>query len=190
MTYPPHKTAVMATKTLANVSEKKALDIGSGAGNDSCFFLEQGFNVVALDKEESSFEFLLQRIPDADRNRIETVKAKMQDFKIQDNHYDLINASFSLPFCNKSEFNVVWKNIRNGLKKGGVFAGQLFGVKDEWNTSENMTFFSSDEVRELIKDFDIKIFDEIDEQGTVADGTAKHWHLFHLVLVKTTTFRL
>ena len=47
-----------------------------------------------------------------------------------------------------------------------------------------MTFHTSEEVRTLFKQFDVEIFNEIEEEGRTAVGNAKHWHLFAVVAIK------
>jgi hypothetical protein len=37
------------------------------------------------------------------------------------------HSGFSLPFYAPDDFAAVWKGIREALRPGGVFAGQLFG---------------------------------------------------------------
>jgi hypothetical protein len=45
---------------------------------------------------------------------------------------DLVHAGYSLPFSPARQFAGLWAGIRNALKSGGVFAGQLFGIRDSW----------------------------------------------------------
>lgn len=89
-----------------------------------------------------------------------------------------------MPFCSKKDFQIVWKNIYNGLKPNGIFSGQLFGVNDDWSGILNMSFVTNEEVDDLIIGYSPEYYIELDEDGRIADGTVKHWHLFNLVLRK------
>jgi len=68
---------------------------------------------------------------------------------------DLVNASFSLPFCQPSFFPVVWDRIvRSGLV---VFAGQLFGDRDEWATITTNTHHTHAEAEALFQLFELSV---------------------------------
>jgi len=40
------------------------------------------------------------------------------------------------------------------------------------------------EVDELLRPFEVEWLDEVDEDGSTAIGTRKHWHLYHVVARK------
>jgi hypothetical protein len=63
--------------------------------------------------------------------------------------------------------------------------GQFFGVNDEWNTPENhMTFFTREQAEDELKGLKVVEFSEEDVDSHVADGTPKHWHVFHIIAQK------
>jgi SAM-dependent methyltransferase len=180
----PNKTVVYAVKLLKKQTNKTALDIGSGTGCDSVYLLENGFSVKALDQDLNAIEILKNKTKDLYQDKTTFEHTLIQNFDIGINTYDLINASFSLPFCNKSDFTNVWKCIFHGLKNNGVFAGQLFGSNDDWSTISDMSFVTNEEVDDLLIGYNPEYYIEIDEDGKIADGTIKHWHLFNLVIRK------
>jgi SAM-dependent methyltransferase len=180
----PNETVVFAEKLFRNSISRCALDIGSGTGCDSLYLLEHGFEVKALDSDINAIAILKKKIKNRYRNKVTFENALIQNYGIGNSSYDLINASFSLPFCNKIDFQNVWINIFKGLKTNGIFSGQLFGVNDDWSGIKDMSFVTNEELDDLISGYKPEYYIEIDEDGRIADGSVKHWHLFNIVLRK------
>lgn len=99
-------------------------------------------------------------------------------------HYDLVNAQYALPFIKPDLFAQVFQHMLDSLKVGGVFAGQLFGERDTWATTETMTFHTRSEVEELFRPLDVLVFEEEETDGPTALGAMKHWHVFHVIARK------
>lgn len=101
---------------------------------------------------------------------------------------DFVNASFSLPFCDPEAFPVLWTWIVGILKPGGRFAGQLFGLQDEWAQEPRTmarTFHQRSDVERLLGGlFSMEYFEEVERDGKTATGEPKHWHVFHIVARK------
>ena len=156
--------------------------IWGGAGRDTKFLLEKGFTVVAVDKDSRATEYLA----DLPKEKLKVVVSLFQDFTFEVDKYDLINAQFSLPFTNRDVFNEVFIKIKNSLKSGGIFVGQLFGVNDDWNksTTTKTTFHTKQQAQDLFSDMELLKFIEKDYNGTLAYGTPKHWHTFHILARK------
>jgi SAM-dependent methyltransferase len=153
-----------------------ALDLGAGAGRDTRYLLEQGFEVTAVDANSGSVA-LLSALP---QSRLHVVQSSFEDFNFAT--YDLINAQFTLPFIPRSHFTDVFTRLKAALSPSGVFVGQFFGVNDQWNTPDrNMTFLTRAEALALLRDLEIIEFSEEDADGHVADGSPKHWHVYHIL---------
>ena len=93
----------------------------------------------------------------------------------------LVNSSFALPFCAPESFEAVWSRVRASLVPGGRFSGQLFGDRDGWVGSRELTFHSSAEAEALFDGLELERFEELEEDGQTALGDPKHWHVFHVV---------
>ncbi len=177
---PPSLWLVEAVELVAQ--KGSALDLGCGMGRDTKFLLEQGFHVTAVDKEKTPIEYLQGFA----QENLEIILSSFEDFDFPKEKYDLISAQFSLPFTNRDVFDEVFQKMKNSLKPGGIFVGQLFGVNDDWNKSQTTktTFHTLEEAKRLFADTELLKIVEKDYDGTVADGTPKHWHAFHVMARK------
>ena len=160
-----------------------AVDLGCGTGRDTFELLRRGWRVVAVDAEPSAIERLREH-PDAlsRRESLQTVVSRLADADWPE--ADLVNASFSLPFCPPAEFEPTWERIVASLRRGGRFCGQLFGEHDGWAPSDELNFHSRAQVEQLLAGLEVERLDELDEDGQTAVGEPKHWHLFHVVARK------
>ena len=85
----------------------------------------------------------------------------------------------------RESFGPVFNRIKSSLRPNGIFVGQLFGVRDEWNKKEtNIIFHTEAEARDLVRDMKIIEFTEEESDRTLASGTKKHSHIFHIIAQK------
>ncbi len=159
-----------------------ALDLGSGSLYDSKFLLSMRFKkVLAVDRNSLPKEITAEMPAD----KFKFILSSFDEFKFPLRRFDLINAQYSLPFTPRETFNEVWNGLRRSLKVNGVFTGQFFGIKDEWNAAErNMTFHTEAEVKEMLKGMEILEFKEEDSVGELANGNIKKWHVFNIIARK------
>ena len=180
---PPHETLVRALDLFAADGERSrfAVDLGCGDGRDTVEILRRRWRVLAIDAEAEAIRRLRSRpdLPDGAASRLRTEVARFEDAAWPP--ADLVNASFSLPFCPPAHFRGVWERVVASILPGGRFSGQLFGERDEWANEKDMTFHSRREVEELLRDLEVECLDELEEDGTTALGDRKRWHVFHIV---------
>ena len=156
-----------------------AVDLGFGVGLGVQFFLSHGYRVLAVDSDPEAALHLRRRLPDDAE-----VECRIQDFNDFDcPPCDVVAALFSLFFLPPSQFLPVWKRLTRALKPGGVFMGQILGVNDDW-AARGYSVFTKTEVEDLLQDFDITYFEEVDRDGITLLNEPKHWHIFHIVAIK------
>ncbi|TLX59524.1 class I SAM-dependent methyltransferase [Stutzerimonas nosocomialis] len=155
-----------------------ALDLGCGVGRDTLELLRRGWQVRACDAEAEALSRLRDQVPACDAARLITHCERFETLQLPS--ANLINSSFALPFCAPDHFDSLWQRISSALEDGGLFAGQLFGERDQW-ASPQLSIHSREQVQALFDGWAWVDIEEIDRAGVTALGRAKHWHLFHIV---------
>jgi SAM-dependent methyltransferase len=167
-------------------SEKRggrlAIDLGCGAGRDTLELLHRGWRVLAIDNQPEAMMFLRSAVPPSQRRRLRTRLASFETVRLPKS--DLINASYSIPFCRPERFDAFWRKIVASLRSGGWFSAHFFGVRDEWVGSEDLTFQTSAQVKALLNEFEKKYFRDREWDGRTASGKRKHWHVISVVARK------
>jgi len=163
-------------------SSRFALDLGCGEGRDTVELLRRGWRVLGIDGEQEAIARLLSR-PDVNRDCLETQAVRFEEVNLPE-QVDLVNASFSLPFCPPEHFPSVWEKIVASLRPGGRFCGQLFGDRDSWAIYTSVTHHTREQVEELLQPFELEMFVEEEHPGQTALGEEKYWHLFQIVARK------
>lgn len=176
---PPHQMIVLANEY--SICRGRAYDVGAGHGVDSKFLLENDWNVIAFDKEDSSVDFMKNYLPKTDKLKILKSDFEKPNFL----KAELIFGGASFPFCHPTKFNNLWKNMTCSLNRGGILAGTLFGNNDTWAKAySDMTFLSNESFLNLLDGFEVLYFDEQEEDRATALGNMKHWHIYSFILRK------
>jgi tellurite methyltransferase len=181
---PPRDTLLSALEHFEAepAEEKFAVDLGCGDGRDTVELLRRGWRVLGIDGEQEAIARLLSR-PDINRDRLETQVVRFEAVSLP-KQVDLVNASFSLPFCPPEHFPSLWEKIVSALRPRGRFCGQLFGDRDSWATYTSITHHTREQVEELLQSFELEMFVEEEHPGKTALGEEKYWHLFQIVARK------
>ena len=162
-----------------NVRPGNAVELGCGAGIDTVFLIKNGWNVLAIDKENVKSR-IVEKLSKDELKKFKFSKQKFECIELEKN--DLIVSNFSLSFCNKNDFEKLWNKIRNSILNDGYFVGNFFGNNDEWkNIKEEMTFLTKRQTIQLFKDFEIIKFKEVEKDGLTGSGKIKHCHIFNVI---------
>lgn len=165
-----------------NVEPGNAVELGCGAGRDTVYLIRNGWNVLAIDREDVEIRIVSKLLVE-ELEQFEFFKQRFEAIKLENSN--LVVANFSLPFCNKNNFKELWDKINHSILKDGYFVGNFLGDKDEWkNAKEKMTFLTKDQVMELFRNFEIVEFKEVEKDGLTGLGKMKHWHIFNVIAKK------
>lgn len=156
---------------------RRAVDLGCGAGIETAALLAANWAVAAIDSSPDTAQLLAplaERYPD----RLDVQVCDIADARFSDAAF--IHAAFSLPFVPRDRFDAVWERIRDALVPGGLLACDLFGDRDSWANGGAGTFLTRDDVTACLDGLEIRLFEEVDEDGPAFSGP-KRWHRFEVI---------
>ena len=156
-----------------------AVDLGCGDGVETRYLAERGWNVLATDADPGVEERVRATVGDELMERVQIRSAPFESLGPIPAS-DFIYAGFALPFCDPGHFPYLWADIREALRPGGVFAGELFGPHDSWFGRPRMNFHDAEGVSRMLAGLEVLRLVEDDRQGASFEGP-KHWHVFHIV---------
>jgi tellurite methyltransferase len=173
---PPRPLLAQAVQMLESAGD--ALELGAGAGNEVRYLLDQGFRVTAVDADAGGIDMLRA----IGHPNLQVVQSTYDSFAFDPDTYDLVSAQYALPFNPAATFDAMFARLRRSIRPGGLFSGNLFGDRDEWNTpGSGKTFLRREEAIRLFDGFDLLHFDENEEERGLAQGGTKHWHVFDII---------
>jgi len=175
---PPRRTLLVALERFGAFAGA-AVDLGCGDGRDAIELLRRGWSVLAIDAEAEAIARLRARADLPREGRLETRVARFEAARWP--VCDLVNASFALPLCAPAAFAGLWQRCVIALRPGGRFAGQLYGPRDDWAGRPGVTHNDRDSIEPLLAGLEIELLEEEESDAVTPRGTAKHWHIFHIV---------
>ena len=164
------------------IKPTNAIELGCGAGRDTEYLIKNGWEVLAIDKEDVK-SIITSRLSKEEQKNFKFSKQEFENIQLEKTN--LIVANFSLPFCNQKQFEKLWNKINESILKNGYFVGNFFGNNDEWKKQEEeMTFLTKEQVIELFKNFEIIDFKEVEKDCFNGLGIMKHRHIFNVIAKK------
>ena len=198
--WPPRATLLAALERVATrpasglvgpEGERRAVDLGCGAGTEAIELLRRGWFVDAIDAHQVCLDFTSRRAEAAGLSgRLGTRRCGFEELLLPPRTYAIAHAGFALPFCRAASFGPLWNGITTAVLPGGCFAGQFFGSREPMildAVDGSVTWHDHESIQRLLGPGDaprwrILSLEEIDRPGRGPRGEPKHWHVFHVVL--------
>ena len=155
-----------------------ALELGAGVGTGVRFLLDRGLSVTAVDISAEAIQILSERCPQAT-----IMESRIEDCAFPAESFDYVIAGFCLFFLERDSCAQALSQIKTWLKPGGLFIGQFLGEKDDWVPMGYLAHTEA-EISTAFLGFERVHWEEVDRDGFVSQGLAKHWHIFHVGLRK------
>ena len=154
----------------------KILDVGCGPGRDAKFFLNQGFEVVAIDFSNEMLKIAKKVAP-----KVKFIRSDFRNLKLPKNSFDGIWSYFSLLHLKRGEMHSLLSSLNKILKNNGILFIATQEGKGEVIEPENLdnhyqiykTFYSKEELSQLVKKSKFKIieartdFDRVKPKGRI-----------------------
>lgn len=135
---------------LSKLSGKNILDLGSGPGRDSKYFLDKGFNPTCLDYSRELLKLCQNK-------NLKTIYMDINNLLLEENSFDGVWAYTSLLHIQKNNIEKVLNDVSKILKpKGYFFVSIKEGIgerikKDRFeNESRFFAFYLNDEFEDLL----------------------------------------
>ena len=105
---------------------ENAIDLGCGAGRDTIYLIKNGWNVLAIDKEDTK-QIISSKLDNEEIKKFRFARQNFENIKLEKTK--LLVANFSIPFCKKECFNQFWNKIVDSILKERLFCGEFFWIK-------------------------------------------------------------
>ena len=106
--------------------ETPVLDLGCGTGNDTLYFTERGFKVIACDYSEFALDKIKQDIQGVETKQIDI----SQTLPFEDKTFDLIIADLSLHYFDEQTTKKIMQEIKRILRPSGNLLARVNSTAD------------------------------------------------------------
>jgi len=167
---------------LKQEGKKSVLELGAGAGFDSKYFQDEGFNILATDLSPEMVKMCKKRGLSAKVADLYNLSALNQSF-------DAVFSMNVLLHVPRNDLNHVLDNISDVLNKDGIFLYGVYGGQDKEDTiTDNskmgmprfFSFLTDESLLKVVKDK----FDVIDFRSVDIGSSRPNFHFQALTLKK------
>lgn len=111
---------------LKNNKAETILDLGCGAGGDTLYLYERGYNVTACDCSEEALTIINKYIPNIKTLKLDLTKT----LPFENNSIAIVIADLSLHYFNEVTTKQILKEIKRILKDDGYLIGRVNSLND------------------------------------------------------------
>ena len=165
-------------------SHYRALDLGSGSGNEALDLLHRHWEVSAIDASPRAGEVLKARAHTL-RNHLNFQVSDFSHVSL-DGDYDFVFSLLALPFGNKQDLPTLVQNITQHMKKGAVFAVNFFGYQHSFVTKKEAYGMDKAEIFNLFSSHQLNIVYYLNRVYDQKDfsGNPTHWDVIDVIGIK------
>lgn len=157
----PREASKNLQEHIAHCKGTKALDLACGAGRNSIFLAECGFDVDALDIAEVAVAALNAEARSKNlHSKINTYQVDLDTHEIEENLYDIIIMTNFLD-------RAVLESAKSALKKDGILFVETYMINDEneKTQSDPNNLLKSQELKNILDDsWQILHYDEFENE--------------------------
>ncbi|MBY0580205.1 MAG: class I SAM-dependent methyltransferase [Rickettsiales bacterium] len=167
-------------------SQYRAVNFGSGSGEEDIELVNNGWEVLSVDSCLRSYEIIADKTKSSKGKSI-FFQGDFVDAELT-KEYDLIMSFYSLPFGKKQDLDKLLKKICIHIKPEGIFVANFFGENHEFVKKNSAYGLSKKELSEKLIRNGFKIL-ELENQAYEAksfssDGKKINWDVFEVIAKK------
>lgn len=132
------------------------IDLGAGQGRNALYLASKGFDVTAVEREDSEVEILSTKNKKAKR-KINIVQADIHDF-VPDKQYDAVISNTVLHFFTSEEVAASIRKMKQATKQKGY--NLVTAYSDKNPLGKRPYLFKHNELLGFYKDWEIVVYEE------------------------------
>lgn len=150
---------INSLKLFSGSLPKHAIDLGCGLGIETAHLATlPEWSVLAIDSDAELLAHAEKNMP---RNeRVTFLKSSFEALTSLP-ACDLLYSYHSLHFIDRDHYERMWNLILSSIKPNGVVGISLFGTEDAMVTKNHAIGISEQELRDKLKNFEIKHFEKV-----------------------------
>ena len=153
----PNRQFKSLVKKFENINNKKALDLGYGAGNYAKYLLENNFNVIAVDIIDKSI-FMNKCSQEIKDKKLKIIEEDINNYRVEEK-IDIMISKDVLHYLKRENVEEILKNTTMNTNKNGFHYIVVFADidrKDQYGNKsiiDNEANYSTEDIIGLVKKY-------------------------------------